>query len=389
MRIRQTLFSGLLFLALSAPLAAQPLVWEPIDLPVEDTLIEIFAADGQFIAHGEGGTVLRSADGRVWEDVSVPTTSDLTHGVQWNGRWLVSGPDAGIWVSADQGLNWAQAQLPVLEGQMFRPESLVVQSNGELLSIGDLPASISDSFFENPCWRTAATSEDGLDWQLRDDIELFGEHRDAIVVGDGIVNAIYYGTLPECSSIPIISAYDLRYYTGDAATGFTLVEDPLFITSLGVVRRAVVWHQEQLWWIGRSLVAPSPDGTDQPWEYQDWLRADPLMGFNPEPEQINLTAEVFSLDRYGDRLLAGHIGRISLVSPNGEVEEFSLPVADAWFRFASRDGVLVGVGEGGVAVRGSLPLSLPVPLDQRGFLLWFGLLVFLAGLGSLPGRRSS
>ncbi|MEN1729614.1 MAG: hypothetical protein AAGJ52_14345 [Pseudomonadota bacterium] len=377
MRQRKFVLGLAFFFALAADLAARPLLWETVDLPRQDHLIEVFVADGYFVAHGKGGTVLRSLDGRLWDDVSLPASGDLGHGVSWNGRWVMSGADVGIWVSEDQGQSWTEALLPVLSGDSFRPESVIVQSNGDLLSIGELPAAVP-----GPCWRTVATSADGLTWVLQDQYELFGEHQDAIAVDGGIINAIFYGSLPECSAIPIIEAFAFDFYQGDASSGLALL-DRVELATLAVQRRAAVWHQNELRWIGQTLVQVDPV------LYQYWIARAPLDVLNPQHDRLTVGFEPFSVAIYRDQIVVGHVGRVSFVSMAGAVDEQLLPVPDRSFRFASQADVLLGVGEGGLAVRGVPPPTLAVPIDDAPLLLLLAALALLVGLGAISSSRAS
>ena len=70
--------------------------------------------NGMFIAVGDGGTVLRSADGKTWTLTSVPTTPNFRH-ITWDGSstWLAVAMNAAqsrpevVWTSLD-GITWSQ-----------------------------------------------------------------------------------------------------------------------------------------------------------------------------------------------------------------------------------------------------------------------------------------
>jgi photosystem II stability/assembly factor-like uncharacterized protein len=80
----------------------------------QSLLLDITVANGQVIAVGERGHILRSTDGKNWQQVQVPSISTLT-AVNFvkNKGWVV-GHDATILHSTDSGENW--------QVQMFSPD---------------------------------------------------------------------------------------------------------------------------------------------------------------------------------------------------------------------------------------------------------------------------
>jgi len=106
-----TSFSLCLF-ALSPFSSAQTSYQAP--LVNQSLLLDISVANDQVVAVGERGHILRSSDGKDWQQDQVPSNSTLTAmSFVGNKGWVV-GHDATILYSSDNGADW--------QVQMFNPE---------------------------------------------------------------------------------------------------------------------------------------------------------------------------------------------------------------------------------------------------------------------------
>lgn len=122
---------GALLLLLTLPLAAATVSSEdPSALPSEimpraakSLLLDLTRTANAFYAVGERGHVLRSADGRNWVQLNLPTRSALTSIATADGQLWVAGHDGVILHSADAGQSWkAQRRDPyrLAKGELAR-----------------------------------------------------------------------------------------------------------------------------------------------------------------------------------------------------------------------------------------------------------------------------
>lgn len=110
---------GALLLLLTLPLAAAAVSSEdPSALPSEimpraakSLLLDITRTANAFYAVGERGHVLRSADGKSWTQLELPTRSALTSIATVDGQLWVAGHDGVILHSADGGQSWKAQRL--------------------------------------------------------------------------------------------------------------------------------------------------------------------------------------------------------------------------------------------------------------------------------------
>lgn len=80
---------------------------EVMPLAPESMLLDITQTDTGFVAVGERGHIIWSADGKTWTQAEhVPTRATLTTVVSAGGRIWAGGHDAAIVTSGDGGRNW-------------------------------------------------------------------------------------------------------------------------------------------------------------------------------------------------------------------------------------------------------------------------------------------
>lgn len=123
MKINLVTFLSVVLVALSPFSNAQMSYQAP--LVNQSLLLDIIVANNQVVAVGERGHILRSTDGKNWQQMPVPSISTLT-AVNFVGNkgWAV-GHDATILHSTDGGANWQvqmfspDLQLPLLDVLFF------------------------------------------------------------------------------------------------------------------------------------------------------------------------------------------------------------------------------------------------------------------------------
>jgi hypothetical protein len=67
-----------------------------------------------YVAVGDGGVILRSTDGRSWEQVPSPTTADLRD-VAWGGGEYVAVGGEGVAIRSTSGVVWQAVTLPTVQ----------------------------------------------------------------------------------------------------------------------------------------------------------------------------------------------------------------------------------------------------------------------------------
>lgn len=105
--------------------------WSWIDPQPQGNSLTAITGDGKIlIAVGESGTILLKK-GDQWHVVPSPIREDITS-AQWDtGRFIISGPEAGVWASPD-GENWER-----LTGSAQSAKFLLPVSKGRILAVGD------------------------------------------------------------------------------------------------------------------------------------------------------------------------------------------------------------------------------------------------------------
>ncbi len=95
-------------LAWVAPAPATAVSWRPVPSPVAAALLAVAAAPaGGFVAVGEGGVIVTSADGERWHAASSPTSTTL-RGVACGPPACVAVGDGGIILTSLDGETWVQ-----------------------------------------------------------------------------------------------------------------------------------------------------------------------------------------------------------------------------------------------------------------------------------------
>lgn len=134
-RTKLPLLAGLSLAVLAAHVAAQPderdiLYAEHMPLAPASLLLDaLVTADGSVVAVGERGHVVRSQDGKSWEQATaVPTRSTLTSITAAGNRLWAAGHDSVIITSGDGGLTWTRQyydpdrQQPIMDIQFLDEE---------------------------------------------------------------------------------------------------------------------------------------------------------------------------------------------------------------------------------------------------------------------------
>ncbi len=175
-------------LALAMPLSAEECPWTLVNpLPVTRDLSDVEFHDGVFVAVGEHGTVLYSADRIEWQVIDVASTSNLS-AVAWFGdRFVAVGADGTILLS-ENGLAWSAVHSGTgenLRDVAASPTSiLAVGEGGTVLTSTDARLwseqapptnkTLRSAVWADPWWiavgsgATVLTSRDGVIWSETD-----------------------------------------------------------------------------------------------------------------------------------------------------------------------------------------------------------------------------
>lgn len=359
---------------MSLQVAAQPIVWQPVALPTDADMQDVIVAGDQFVAFGAQGTVLATQDGLDWRDVSLPVDADLSAGAALGGLWLVSGFEAGIWSSQNQGQTWTQADLPDLAGDVFSPSDIAIQPNGVFIAVGRWGTGAPAT-----CSTVVAVSANGLDWTIDEAVTLPYVSREITPYDDGLVVDAMFGG-PPCAVTPIIPSAGLFYAVGDSDAGF--VGSEIFASTPPVeLGSGVVWNQGGLWIAGRELVA-------LPSQYNHWLRRLEPGDSAADVPALPVSGPTLSLAVYQDGVIVSHPGFVSFVDASGAVQEQDLPISPTAFAMAVSGDVIVGVGENGQAVRGASPVaSFAIDTLHPASMLLLALLLVCAGFWVIPRVR--
>jgi len=123
-----TLWLWILGLAFPAAAQTDP-PWRLLNpLPTSADLADIAFGDETYVAVGELGTILRSADGLAWSVVAPPVQADL-EAVTWNGALFVAVGAGGVVLTSRDGETWSMGTSGVavdLHGVTSGPGGLLV-----------------------------------------------------------------------------------------------------------------------------------------------------------------------------------------------------------------------------------------------------------------------
>lgn len=144
----------------------------------ESLILDLVRTDSGLVAVGERGHVLKSSDGRDWQQVAdVPTRSTLTTVYARGNRLWAAGHDSVILHSADGGATWTRQNVAA---DVWDP-----QQNNPLLDIFFLD---DQRGFALGAYATLLeTSDGGQTWQRREMTvadEAEGDDTDALMAGD-------------------------------------------------------------------------------------------------------------------------------------------------------------------------------------------------------------
>lgn len=110
-------------------------------------LQSVAGGQGQFIAVGLNGVLLRSANGHAWTAVNATTTRDLRDVIFTGTQWVVCGND-GVLLTSPNGVTWTDRR-----GGRTRDLFGIIYTNGQFVAVG----------YEG----TVLTSPDALTWTVR------------------------------------------------------------------------------------------------------------------------------------------------------------------------------------------------------------------------------
>jgi hypothetical protein len=153
--------------------------WEKRESGTEWWLSDVIHASGRYVAAGQGGTLLHSADGQLWSAVDLDGVTlplgPLTHG---SGRFVVvtrQSSNGFFWTSED-GISWQVRFSDALS--FFNGIRSMAYGNGRFVVTGShLDGNLSGMF--------VATSEDGIVWQRSPLAEPYRQSEFANLLFDG------------------------------------------------------------------------------------------------------------------------------------------------------------------------------------------------------------
>ncbi|MDB6126183.1 MAG: hypothetical protein JWM35_79 [Verrucomicrobia bacterium] len=113
-----------------APALRAQLTWDPVASPTSQNLWGVCFGGGQFVAVGEGGTILTSPDGSTWTARNSGTAAWIT-GVTFANQLYVAVGDQGTIVTSPDAATWTRRAIggPRLNG--------VAYGNGRFLAVGE------------------------------------------------------------------------------------------------------------------------------------------------------------------------------------------------------------------------------------------------------------
>jgi photosystem II stability/assembly factor-like uncharacterized protein len=288
---------------------------EKMPLTPRSLLLDVTRAGEGFVAVGDRGAIILSADGTTWEQVDVPVRSALTavHFVDAQHGWAV-GHDAAIVATADGGKTWA---LQNFEPGLEQP----------LLDVLFLDA--SRGFAAGAYSLLLETSDGGKTWSEVDapsirDAEGAGPHFNALArLGDG--------------SLFIAGESGMLAVSADGGRSWSKLRSPYDSSFFGVLavgdRGALVYGLR-----GNAYVT-------QDVRSGRWTRL-----------QTNSVASMFggTVLPGGERAMVGLNGVVFVADAAGAVRSVQTPTGTPLSAAVPLDGGLLAVGESGVQVLGSL-----------------------------------
>lgn len=292
-----------------APVVVKPRPAEMMPLTAKSLLLDVTRAGDHFVAVGDRGAILLSADGKSWDQVEVPvraaltavTFADAEHG------WAV-GHDAAIVATADGGKTWAL--------QNFQPEL-----EQPLIDVLFLDA--KRGFAAGAYSLLLHTDDGGKTWSevnapsIRD-AEGAGPHFNALVrLGNG--------------SLFIAGESGMLAISGDEGRSWSKLTSPYggsFFGALPVGERGALIFGLR----GNAY-------STQDVRSGRWVRV-----------QTNSVASMFGGTTLpgGDRAVVGLNGTIFVIDGAGSVRSLQTPVGTSLSAAVPLDGGLLAVGESGV-----------------------------------------
>ncbi|TXK77841.1 stalk domain-containing protein [Paenibacillus sp. N3.4] len=181
----------------NAQSASGELVWSKLASMEANDLNDVVVNDAHtYVAVGDGGTILRSNDGRQWQSVDASTTDNIK-AVTTNGTKFVAVGDQGTILSSDDGSRWSSGTLDIsltvgdfssAEDQQIINKSTIVAwdrtiqpavtrissviwDGQKFVAVGDwherFPSKFSSSELSDFTGFLVFVSEDGVNWNAR------------------------------------------------------------------------------------------------------------------------------------------------------------------------------------------------------------------------------
>jgi hypothetical protein len=122
------------------------LLWEAQSSGTSANLLSVVSVEAGLLAMGEGGALIRSANASDWESIETPTSQTLHAAAYGDGLYVVVG-DAGTVLTSANGLEWTLAESNTTDNLRE-----VVFGNGVFIARGS---------------QWVVTSLDGSEWQAR------------------------------------------------------------------------------------------------------------------------------------------------------------------------------------------------------------------------------
>ncbi len=155
-------------------------IWErgpEIELDGDARWLRDIAWDGRrFVAVGDMGSIMHSADGESWTNASTTATEERLFGVVWNGSHFVAVGNNGTTVHSADGDRWTEASATGTEEWL----QAVTWGDGRFVAVGRGGTIIHSA--DGATWKAASVTATGAD--------LFGvAYGDGrfVAVGDGII----------------------------------------------------------------------------------------------------------------------------------------------------------------------------------------------------------
>ncbi len=361
----------LLLTLVSTAAQALPLQWATSSIETTQEIVEVFPTQQGFLALGSSGGVYHSINGLDWQDVSPPINNSLTAGIDFDGRWLVVGPEVGLWFTDNSGQTWEQAALPELEEYAFRPMDISRQFTETLVVIGKYGD-------PNACRTSAVVSPDSQNWSIVSEGTFPREHVSTQPTNSGLINFVLYD-VPRCGGVtPIINPWGYFYLEGTAETGFGdfSLNNQIWTSDFNIFPVVTPspmfeagWFDGAFWGLDRNFIPDLPFFAIRRMTPPEFNFMDDVTYFDQQP---------FSLTDFREGVLISHQGLVSYVDQEGNLEQQALPETEAWYRLASNLITVVGVSPEGLVIRGDLTGSgIPINATHPVTLIILSLL-FLA-----------